>query len=115
MFCIFLFIYRKSSLSLTMISRLIVSINRSNPVCDAEDITSLAIDCYKLYPDVVVGIEISGNPLIGKFEDFIPSLNKARAAGLKVPFTLLYITMLPYTYPFCMLTMHCIISVVYYA
>lgn len=67
-----------------MVSRLIVSINRSNPVCDATEITCLAIECYKLYPDVVVGIEISGNPMIGKFEDFIPNLNKARAAGLKV-------------------------------
>lgn len=67
-----------------MISRLIISINRSSPVLEAEEITSLAIDFFKSHPDVVVGIEISGNPNVGKFEEFIPSLTKARRAGLKV-------------------------------
>lgn len=67
-----------------MVSSLIVSINRSSPMCDAKEITDLAIEYFKLFPDVVVGIEISGNPMIGKFEDFVPLLNRARATGLKV-------------------------------
>lgn len=66
-----------------MVSKLIVSINRSCPVNDAEEIANLAIECSKMYPDVV-GIEISGNPMIGKFADFIPALDRARAAGLRV-------------------------------
>lgn len=67
-----------------MLSRLIVSINRASPLLEAEEITNLAIESFKLYPDIVVGIEISGNPVIGKFEDFVPLLAKARDAGLKV-------------------------------
>lgn len=31
-----------------------------------------------------MGIELSGNPNVGKFEEFIPSFMKAREAGLKV-------------------------------
>lgn len=54
---------------------------------EAEEITSLAIEFFRTYPDAVVGIELSGNPSIGKFEDFIPSLMKARETGLKVTLT----------------------------
>ncbi|CAB3229187.1 unnamed protein product [Arctia plantaginis] len=75
---------QKSSLHLTMIARLIVSINRSTPDKEVEEITDLAINCYKNYPDVVVGIEVSGDPTIGCFQSYIPALQKARAAGLKV-------------------------------
>lgn len=81
---IFFKIFRESSQNLNIISRLIISINRSSPVSEAEEITSLAIDFIKSHPDVVVGVELSGNPNVGKFEEFIPSLLKARVAGLKV-------------------------------
>lgn len=67
-----------------MVSRFIISINRSYPVSEAETITDLAIQSYKKYPDVVVGIELSGEPTVGKFLDFVPSLTRARDAGLKV-------------------------------
>lgn len=67
-----------------MVSRLIVSINRASQITEAEEITSLAIESFKLYPDVIVGIELSGNPVVGKFEDFVPILEKARRSGLKV-------------------------------
>lgn len=70
-----------------MSTKLIISINRSSPLKDAEEITDLAIECHGLYPEVV-GIEISGNPMIGVFEEFVPLLEKARKAGLKVIFSI---------------------------
>ncbi|VVC99721.1 unnamed protein product [Leptidea sinapis] len=65
-------------------SRLIVSINRSSSEKEADKIVKLAIACFKKYPNVVVGIELSGNPAIGRFRDFIYPLVMARNAGLKV-------------------------------
>ncbi|CAG4940242.1 unnamed protein product [Colias eurytheme] len=65
-------------------SRLIVSINRSSTIKEADTIADLAISCNKQYPDVIVGIELSGNPSVGKFQDFAPALTKARNAGLNV-------------------------------
>lgn len=67
-----------------MITRLIVSINRNSPDREVEEVADLAIDCYKNYPDVVVGIEVSGDPTVGCFQSYMPALEKARAAGLKV-------------------------------
>ncbi|KAM3968318.1 adenosine deaminase-like protein [Aphomia sociella] len=68
----------------TIISRLIISINRSSSLVEAEEIAELAIDYYKKQPELVVGIELSGNPTIGEFKSFLPPLSKARQAGLKV-------------------------------
>lgn len=62
---------------------LIISINRSNQI-DVEMITDLAIEYHRKYPDTVVGIELSGNPAVGRFSHFVPSLTRAREAGLKV-------------------------------
>ena len=67
-----------------MIPCLIISINRNNPPKEAEAIANIAIEYHKKFPDLVVGIELSGNPAVGKFQDFIPALTKARQAGLKV-------------------------------
>lgn len=75
---------QKSSVHLTILSRLIISINRSSPLEEAEEITDIAIEYYKKYPDVVVGIEISGNPMVGRFQDFVPALSRARKEGLKI-------------------------------
>ncbi|CAK1551621.1 unnamed protein product [Leptosia nina] len=65
-------------------SRLIVSINRTSSIKEAESIAELAISFHKQYPDIIVGIELSGDPNVGRFEDFIPALTSARFAGLKV-------------------------------
>ncbi|XP_045534029.1 adenosine deaminase-like protein, partial [Papilio machaon] len=75
---------RNSSENLNIISAFIISINRSNGISEAEDIANLAIEYHKKFPDVVVGLELSGNPALGKFEDFISIFTKARNAGLKV-------------------------------
>lgn len=76
--------FRKSSVHLTILSRLIISINRGSPISEAEEITNLAIEYKRKHPDIVVGMEISGNPMLGKFQDFVPLLTKAKKAGLKV-------------------------------
>ncbi|CAH2091744.1 unnamed protein product [Euphydryas editha] len=62
----------------------IISINRSSPKNEVEMITDLAIEYHKKYPDLVVGIELSGNPAVGKFSHFLPALTRSREAGLKV-------------------------------
>ncbi|XP_063380426.1 adenosine deaminase-like protein [Cydia fagiglandana] len=75
---------RKSSINLTIISRLIISIDRRFTPQAAEKTTDLAIEFYKNYPDIVVGIELSGDPTAGRFQDFVPALARAREAGMKV-------------------------------
>lgn len=61
-----------------------MSIDRKLSVEIVEDITNLAIEYHKKFPNIVVGLELSGNPTVGKFSDIIPYLNKARETGLKV-------------------------------
>ncbi|CAH0397343.1 unnamed protein product [Chilo suppressalis] len=75
---------QKVSVHLPIMSRLIVSINRSHPISEAEIITDLAIEYHKKYPDVVVGLELSGEPTVGKFEDFVPCFTRAKESGLKI-------------------------------
>ncbi|CAH0717371.1 unnamed protein product, partial [Brenthis ino] len=68
----------------SLITCLIISINRSSTQKEADIIANLAIEYHKKFPDLVVGIELSGNPTVGIFQDFIPALTRAREAGLKV-------------------------------
>lgn len=75
---------KKFSLLHTMESRLIISINRNSNKEEAEEIADLTIEFYQKQPELVVGIELSGNPTIGEFQMFVPMLTKARQAGLKV-------------------------------
>ncbi|KAI8439978.1 hypothetical protein MSG28_001427 [Choristoneura fumiferana] len=75
---------RKASLNLTIISKLIISIDRRCSPMAAEETSDMAIEFYKSYPDIVVGIELSGDPTAGSFDDFVPALSNARKAGLKV-------------------------------
>ncbi|CAG9133959.1 unnamed protein product [Plutella xylostella] len=70
--------------NMTIISRLIVSIDRRFNFAEAQEITDLVIEFHKLYSSVVVGIEISGDPSVGKFQTFVPLLENAKNAGLKV-------------------------------
>ncbi|XP_032511838.1 adenosine deaminase-like protein [Danaus plexippus] len=70
--------------NLSIISCLIISINRSRSQSEGDGIADLAIEYHKKYPNLVVGIELSGNPTVGKFQDFVPALQRAREAGLKI-------------------------------
>ncbi|XP_004927971.1 adenosine deaminase-like protein [Bombyx mori] len=74
----------KPSINLSIISKLIISINRASQLQEVEEIADIAIERHKIHPDTVVGIELSGNPAVGNFGDFIPALNRARQSGLKV-------------------------------
>lgn len=65
-----------------IIVTILVSINRGQPVTDAEENVDLALEFAKLYPKIFVGIDFSGNPTKGSFRDFLPSLEKARKGSL---------------------------------
>ncbi|XP_013117136.2 adenosine deaminase-like protein [Stomoxys calcitrans] len=67
-----------------IIVKLLVSIDRSQGHQVAEEIIDLAIEMRNKYPSLVKGIDLSGNPAIGCFEDFVESLQKAKNAGLKL-------------------------------
>lgn len=68
---------------LPMVSSLIVSIDRSQPVeCGMEHV-NLAADLSKEH-DCVVGVDLGGNPLKSDFADFRTSFQMAKQLGLKI-------------------------------
>ncbi|XP_017122488.1 adenosine deaminase-like protein [Drosophila elegans] len=64
--------------------KLLPSINRAEPVDVAEETVSLALQLAQTHPDLILGIDLSGNPAKGRFSDFAPTLAKAREMGLKL-------------------------------
>jgi len=68
---------------LPMITRFIISINRSSSVEDAIENASLAAQLKKEGNQFVVGMDLSGNPLANNFLDFMPAYQIARKSGLK--------------------------------
>ncbi|XP_017856004.1 PREDICTED: adenosine deaminase-like protein [Drosophila arizonae] len=64
--------------------KLLPSINRAEPVAVAEETVALAVELATVEPEIIVGIDFSGNPNQGNFKDFIPVLSKARNHGLKL-------------------------------
>lgn len=68
----------------SILVKFIVSINRRESIESAEENVSLAIKYAKLHPNVVCGVDLSGDPSSKKFPDFEPILAKARANGLKL-------------------------------
>lgn len=73
-----------------MLTKLILSIDRSLRFNDASEVSQLAVDKRFLsngteYPvRTIVGLDFSGNPLGGKFSDFSPLFINAREQGLKL-------------------------------
>ncbi|XP_013190095.2 adenosine deaminase-like protein [Amyelois transitella] len=67
-----------------IISRLIISINRNMLQKESDEIADLAIEYFQKHPELVVGVELSGNPTVGDFQSFVPALTRARDAGLKI-------------------------------
>ncbi|KAG5181636.1 hypothetical protein JKP88DRAFT_263573 [Tribonema minus] len=69
-----------------LIPRLLLSVDRGKSVDAAWEVVNLAVDLLKdaQYVKYLVGIDLSGNPAKGRFEDFAGPLQHARAAGLKV-------------------------------
>lgn len=64
-----------------MIVRLIISIDRSKIVEENFDILELAIQ-VRSGSGILVGIDLSGNPTKGRFNDFVGLLQKCRDIGL---------------------------------
>ncbi|XP_020811851.1 adenosine deaminase-like protein [Drosophila serrata] len=64
--------------------KLLPSINRAEPVAVAEETVSLALEFAQSHPDLILGIDLSGNPGKGTFSDFVPILSLAREKGLKL-------------------------------
>ena len=62
--------------------RYVLSINRGGPVEQAQDILSLLDEIKSPY---IVGVELSGDPRVGNWEDFKDILEKARTQyGMKI-------------------------------
>ncbi|XP_037721228.1 adenosine deaminase-like protein [Drosophila subpulchrella] len=64
--------------------KLLPSINRAEPVTAAEETVSLAVELAQSRSDLILGIDLSGNPAHGRFSDFASILAKARENGLKL-------------------------------
>ena len=70
--------------STEIVAKLLISIDRRKSIKEAEENVDLAIKLKKKYPDIVVGIDFSGDARVGNAADFIPSLLRSQAYGLKV-------------------------------
>jgi len=70
---------------LPLVSRFLVSVDRSQTVEEAHENVDLAIAFFTHDPDgLVVGVDLGGNPLKQDFSLFEPCFVKARQAGLKI-------------------------------
>jgi len=65
-------------------TRFIVSIDRSGSVQEAEENVDLAIELFQQSNSLVVGMDIGGNPMRNDVRNFLPSMSRARHAGLKL-------------------------------
>lgn len=64
--------------------KLIISINRRESIESADENVGLAIKYSQLYPNIICGVDLSGDPMSKVFADFEPFLAKARDSGLKL-------------------------------
>lgn len=68
----------------SILVKLLPSIDRSKGVLEGEENVTLAIELAALYPGLIVGLDLSGNPFGTKFDDFVPSLRRARDHGFRL-------------------------------
>lgn len=64
--------------------KLLLSIDRRQGEAVAEHTLKLALDTRVKHPDLVVGLDLSGDPTAGAFANFLPTLLKAKQNGLGV-------------------------------
>uniref|UniRef100_A0A182N857 Adenosine deaminase-like protein n=1 Tax=Anopheles dirus TaxID=7168 RepID=A0A182N857_9DIPT len=64
--------------------KLLPSIDRSKGVVEAMENVDLVIELSALFPGLIVGFDLSGNPFGTKFSDFVPALQKARGHGFRL-------------------------------
>lgn len=62
--------------------KLLISVNRKQGYKAAQENIELAINFMKKYPQYIVGLDLSGDPITGNI--FLKLLRKARMAGLKI-------------------------------
>ncbi len=75
-----------------MLVKLILSIDRSKSITEANEVLLLATDTHfydsRSTPSdplrIIVGLDFSGNPLGGRYEDFAALFDQARDHGLKI-------------------------------
>lgn len=73
------------SLEKFIIVKLLLSVNRRDSLAEAEENIREAIEAHTAYPDIVVGVDLSGNPKCGNvIDDLLPLFRKAQLSGLKV-------------------------------
>jgi len=63
---------------------LLLSIDRRQGCLEAEHALKIALDVRSKHPDLVVGLDLSGDPTAGDLASFLPTLEKARHHGLGV-------------------------------
>nr|XP_039255414.1 adenosine deaminase-like protein [Styela clava] len=68
----------------SIIVKFLVSIDRRRGVVEAKENLELAKEYFNRPNNVVVGIDLSGDPHVGNAEDYIPLLEDAKSAGLKL-------------------------------
>jgi len=66
-----------------MITRLLLSFDRSAPPSEALKVSKLAGEIFASGQKFLVGVDLGGNPTKGRFADFRPALEEARAKGLR--------------------------------
>lgn len=67
-----------------IIVKFLVSIDRRRGVNDARENIELAKEYFKQSNGIVVGIDLSGDPNVGNAADYIPLLEDAKLAGLRL-------------------------------
>lgn len=65
-----------------IIVKLLLSINRKDDIKTSEDTLLLILKMHRKYPDIIKGIDLSGNPKVGFFNKAL--FQTARDAGLKI-------------------------------
>lgn len=70
------------SCEVDIITKFLVSIDRRNGGIIAQEAIDLAVK-HQASNDCIVGIDLSGDPTIGKSADFVPALARAGSFGLK--------------------------------
>ncbi|KAK4884272.1 hypothetical protein RN001_000543 [Aquatica leii] len=62
--------------------KLLLSINRGHCLKESEETLNLILEMHELYPDIIKGVDLSGNPNVGIFSEAM--FIKARKSGLKI-------------------------------
>jgi adenosine deaminase len=67
-----------------MLVKLIVSLDRGQGKGSASETVDVAIAAHHQNPKIVVGLDLSGDPMKGLVADYLPILARGRNAGLKI-------------------------------